>query len=127
MKAPLLPSTATTLAAKDSLIGKLDGTYYHTLFLEWTPGVTGNILLVKVFTRKDANGQWTQEMDWTNTSGTYTRVVAQLSHTAASTTVVPLRYHFTGQGEDVYFTYSEDSTGGASKGTLVGTLFSTEA
>lgn len=124
MKAPILASSATTLAPKSSLTAKVDSMFNHTLFLEWTPGVSGNILLVKIFTRADADSQWTQEMDWTNTSGTYTRVAAELKHVATGTTVVPMKYHFTGQGEDIYFTYQEDSTGGAGKGTLVGKLFS---
>lgn len=127
-KAPILASTATTLADQDSLTANVQGNYYHTLHLEWTPGVTGNIFTVKIYTRASSGtGQWTQDMTWANSSGTITRTLSKLQHTAASTTVVPLRYDFTGQAEDLKFVYNEDSTGGAGKGTLVATLTSSPA
>jgi hypothetical protein len=126
LKAPILPSTATTNAAQDARTTRVDGNYDYSLFLEWVPGVTGNVLTVKIYTRvklsTGSDGQWTQEMTWANTTGTITRTLSQLQHTAASTTVVPLRYDFTGQAEEMYFTFVESDAGGVGKGTLVGTL-----
>lgn len=114
------PTASTNTAVVEGMCG-------HTLDLEWTPGVTGNILTVLIQHRNNGvtDGQWTQEMVWKeNPAGTLTRTLMQLVHTSVSTAVVPLSFFFQGHYGEVRLIVSEDSSGGAGKGTLATTLTS---
>lgn len=124
----------TTSATASTRTANVNGTLYHTLMINWTPGTTGNVLTVSVeyslddVQTADASSTWFQEMGWSLSSGHYTRTLIDVQHTAASTTAVPLIYPVADgeavNAKKIRIKYAESEAGGATKGTITAQLFS---
>ena len=123
IKAPLASAVALTTSDVSSVTANIAGSDQHTVYVEWTPGTSGNVLTVKLWTRADSASQWTQEQEWDG-SGTKTRTLIQYQHTATGTTVVPMVFSVPQQGQEFKITFTESEAGGATKGTITATLFS---
>ena len=117
----IVAADTMTLAAQDSNVSQAGGAAKHCIVLYWTPGVTGNILTIKVFMRPRINSDdatFIQEMTWSSAAGTHTRTLDDYQFTAADTDEVALYITLEQAFDEVRISYAEDSTGGAGKGTL---------
>lgn len=119
----LLTAADTTSVVQTSTSLVINGTDQHSLYLLYTPGATSNVLTVKVYTDPDGTN-WTQDQEWSSSISagvnTLTRVLRQLTHTAANTTLVPLVYDLPRGGFRMRITYTETT---ATNGTLTAIVF----
>ena len=117
----IVTADTMTLAAQNSDVSQAGGAAKHCIVLYWTPGVTGNILTIKIFMRPRTNSDdatFIQEMTWSSAAGTHTRTLDDYQFTATGTTEVGLFITVEQAFDEVRISYAEDSTGGAGKGTL---------
>lgn len=121
----------TTSLTASTNVATIDGLGKHSLFIEWTPGTSGNVFLVVIDRRVQGStaGEWTQEMTWVQSASaggtsTNTRNVEQYQHTATGTTVVPLHIVIEGQAHELRIRYSESEAGSSTKGTVTAYVLS---
>lgn len=112
-------TTSSTASTNTANVQECD---QHSIYLEWTPGTSSNVLTVTVETRTNG-GQWTQDMSWAGTT-TLTRNLLSLTHTATGTTVVPLVYDFSRHADELRIKYAESEAGSSTKGTITAYIIS---
>ncbi len=113
----------TTTPAAATKTVKCKSESKHRIQLDWTPGTAANVLTVTVETRANG-GQWTQEMSWGSVAGARTRTLESYTHTAASTTIVPLYVQVETLADELRVKYSESEAGSSTKGTITVTVLS---
>ncbi len=114
-----LATTNASAAATNTI--NVGGASYHTLYIDWTPGVSGNILKLLIQGRINGatDSSWFQETEWNESpTGTFTPVLRQLNVTATGTTIVSYQYVFQFHAEQIRVMVLETDDGGATKGTI---------
>jgi hypothetical protein len=113
----------TTTATASTKTVKCKSALKHRIQFDWTPGTTGNVLTLTIESRTNG-GQWTQEMSWGSSPGVRTKTAESYTHTAASTTLVPMYVTFEGLADELRVKYTESEAGGVTKGTITVTVLS---
>lgn len=114
--------TLTTTPTLATNTAKCRGAAKHSIDISWTPGVSGNILTVLVLFRADiaaGNASWIQSHTWSASAGAKTRTNDSYTLTASGTSEHLLSIPIVDKPAQEYtIKYSEDSSGGAGKGTI---------